>query len=237
MGSSFYTFEEAAARLGCSKRTIHNHVKRGYLTKSVQNGRVVLRKEEVEQLATSTGTDLPAMNRQSFFMLQTRMRRLEELVAVLQRALDIRDSPMRPSQEDALRLHTSIVYALTKKNWTDEEIDKWSSIYDRIDEVTLDILSEALTSTIVYEPILRLCLAQMRSVTARPEFGSSLELQILHKKLDTGRKNLRDVTLTWLTLKQGTLPNTVVERFETDKESLFQRLSQKTKEKIPKGLG
>lgn len=237
MGSSFYTFEEAAARLGCSKRTIHNHVKRGYLTKAVQDGRVVLRKEEVEQLAASTGADLPAMNRQSFFMLQTRVRRLEELVAVLQRALDIRDSPMRPSKEDALRLHTSVIHALTKKNWTDEEMDRWSSIYDRIDEVTLDILSEALTSPTAYESILRLCLTQLRSVAMRPEFGTNLELQILHKKLDAGRKNLRDTALTWLTLNRGMVPNTVLERFEDDKGLLFQRLSQKAKEKVHKGLG
>ncbi len=232
---SHLSFDEAAARLGCSKRTVHNHVKRGYLTKSFQNGKVVLRREEVEQLAVSTGVDLPAINKQSIFMLMTKVQRLEEIVGVLQRALDVRDSPLRPSKEHSLQLHGAVIGALAANHWTDEEMEKWSTLFDRFDEVTLDLMSEHLASTAVFEPFFKLCLAQMRNLSVRREFDSDLDLQLLHKKLDAGRKKMRDTVLMWLNLRKGTIPEAVLAKMESDKGVLFQRLAPSQKGSRAKG--
>ena len=224
MGSHL-SFDEAAARLGCSKRTVHNHVKRGYLKKSIQNGKVVLRREEIEQLAVSMGTDLPAINKQSIFLLMSKVQRLEEIVGVLQRALDVRDYPLRPPKEHSIQLHGAVIGALAANHWTDEEIEKWSTLYDRFDEVTLDLMSEHLASTTVFEPFFKLCLAQMRNVSTRREFETDLDLQLLHKKLDAGRKRLRDTVLMWLNLRKGTVPEAVLDKMESNKGALFQRLA------------
>lgn len=226
MGSSlFYTFEEASSRLGCSKRTIHNHIKRGYLRKSVQAGKVVLYREDVETLANESGVDLPIFNRKNFYMLMNRVQKLEQDMNLCRRILDIRDNPLRPSKQEATQLRMAATAALAANYWTDKEIDNWCELFERFDEVTLTILRDELLLNHPYEVFFRLCLAQMKEVSNRPEFGNSLPLQMLHKRLDEGRKRMRDALLLWAKLDGAPVSDAIVTKLETEKTTLFKKLS------------
>ncbi len=229
MGSQFYSFEEAANRLGCSKRTIHNHVRHGYIRKAHRDGKVVLHREDVEQLANETGVDMPAFNKKNFYLLMARVQKLEQDMGLCRRILDVRDSPLRPSKNDALQLMAAASKALAANYWTDEEIDNWSTIFDRLDEVSFEMLSEHIETTHPYEIFFKLCLAQMRDVSKRTEFQTTLSLQLLHKKLDEGRKKLRATILMWMRITNGNIPEQVLQKMESDKGSLFQKLTSSPK--------
>lgn len=218
------SFDAAATRLKCSRRTVHNYIKKGLLTKRFENGKVVIPADEVEQLAVSSGTDLPALNRQTFFALSAKVRKLEEIVAVLQRALDIRDTPLRPSKETGLGLLAAANKALTAPAWVDKELEMWATHFDRFDEVTWDIISEAAVSKTVYESFLALCIAQIRYVSRKKGFDTNLDLQLLHKKLEMGLKRLRESLQTWIVLQQGRTPKALLEGLDTEKGALFRRL-------------
>lgn len=225
MGSLFYTFTEAANRLGCSKRTIYNYVKHGYIRKSVQDGQVVLYREEVEQLANETGVDLPAFNRKNFSILMRKVQKLEQDMALCRRILEIRDDPLRPTVDEAKMLHAAASRALAVGSWKDEEIETWAgSVFDRLDEVSLDMLKETLSLEHPYEVFFKLCLAQMRAVSTREGFQNSLPHQILHKKLDEGRKKLRATLLMWHQVSKTPISDSVLQKFESEKGTLFKKL-------------
>jgi excisionase family DNA binding protein len=229
MGSLFYTFTEAANRLGCSKRTIHNYVKRGYLRKSFHDGHVVLNREDVEQLANESGADLPALNRKNFAILMRRVLKLEQDMALCRRILEIRDDPLRPTADEAKMLYAAASKALAAGVWKDEEIESWATdVFDRLDEVSLDMLKESLGLEHPYEVFFKLCLAQMKSVSTREDFKSSLPLQILHKKLDEGRKKMRATLLMWHQVSKTPVSDSLLEKFESEKGTLFKKLSGAT---------
>lgn len=225
MGSLFYTFEEAAARLSCSKRTIHNHVKHGYLRKTNQAGKVVLHKEDVEQYAIDKGTDLPALNRKNVAFLEARIQRLERDMAVCKLVLDIRDNPVRPSKEDATALLREASKAIAANYWTEAELDMWATVFNGFDEVSLNLLQEHLALPRPYETFFKLCVAQMQNISIRPEFQTTLSLQLLHKKLDEGRKKMRETLLMWTSVTGGVVPEMVLETLESEKGALFKKLS------------
>ena len=224
MGSLFYTFTEAATRLGCSTRTIHNYVKRGYLRKQNSHGKIVLQKEDVEALAAEEGIGLPAFNRKNFYLLQVRLQRLEADMAIVRRALEIRDEPLRPNVDEAKGLHMAAINALAANHWSDQELETWASVFDRLDEVSFNMMAEALASATPYHVLYQLCMAQMQKVSTDPSFKSSLKLQILHKKLDEGRKALRKSVLMWIEMNNGTSTPAVMLKLEATKDTLFKKL-------------
>ena len=225
MGSLFYTFTEAANRLGCSKRTIHNYVKHGYVRKSLQDGQVVLYREEVEQLANESGVDLPPFNRKNFSILMRKVLKLEQDMALCRRILEIRDDPLRPTADEAKMLHAAASRALAVGAWQDEEIETWATgVFDRLDEVSLDMLKESLGLEHPYDVFFKLCLAQMRIVSTKEDFRNSLPLQILHKKLDEGRKKMRATLLMWHQVSKTPVSDSLLQKFESEKGTLFKKL-------------
>lgn len=232
MGSLFVTIEEASNRLGRSKRSIHNYINKGYLRKTIQDGKVVLYKEEVEQLANDTGVDNPAFNRTNFNILMGRITKLEKDMGICRRALEIREHPLRPTKEEAIGLHAAASKALMINYWTDAELDTWASLFDRFDEVALDMFRDELASTKPYEVFYHLCLAQMRFVSSNVDFTTSLTLQVMHKRLDEGRKRMKTTLLMWVEMGRGHVSEEVLHKLETDKESMFTRLAKK----VPKGV-
>lgn len=225
MGSSFYTFQEAANRLGCSKRSIHNYVKKGYLRKVQHNDNIVLMRDDVEQLAVSTGVDMPAFNRKNFYMLLSRVQKLEEDMGLCRKILEIRDSPLRPSKEEGIQLQAAASKALAVHHWTEPEIEMWASVFERFDEVSLQMLSEGLTQSHPYEVFFKLCIEQMKRVSTEPNFQTNLEAQLIHKRLDEGRKRMRATILMWLQIGHGVVPTAVVEKLESEKAALFKRVA------------
>lgn len=225
MGSVFYTFDEAARRLGRSKRTIHNYIKQGFLNRVVDNGAILLRREDVEQLAVDLGSDAPALNRKTVYELQSRIRKLEQDMSVVRMALQIRDNPLRPSDEEASGFYKAAVMALKAGNWSRKEVELWVDYLHRIDEVTLDTF---LKSTGILQPwkvFYDLCIHMMEAVSNEETYRTDLEWQVLHKKLDEVRKRMRDSIILWMEMGRGTLPDSALKSVDTVKEDLLRRIS------------
>ena len=93
MGSGFYSFEEAAARLGKSKRSLHVYVEQGRLKKLVEGGKKVLDRESVDLMAVDLQEGLQPMNRKTLFKLQSTVTKLAEEMRAVKHALELRDAP------------------------------------------------------------------------------------------------------------------------------------------------
>lgn len=224
MGSDFgifMTFEQAATRLGRSKRSIHTYVKNGFIRREVQGGEVVLLAEDVEQVAVDSGKDMPAFNRKNFFHLMQRLKKLEEDMSVMRHMLDIRDNPLRFTKvTEAVGLQHAAIAALKANSWTTQEISLWADLFARFDEVTLTKLGEALVTTRPWDVFYKLCLNMMSFVSLNKEPS----WQVAHKQLDEGRKRLRSNVLMWIEMGLGTVPDSVFREVNNDKEDLLRRL-------------
>jgi len=228
VGSLFYSFQEAANRLGCSKRTIHNYIKQGYLRKSNQSGKVVLLKEDVEQLAAETGVDLPAFNRKNFFLLLRRVEKLEQDMMVARRMLDIQSDPLRPNAEYAAILMKEVELSLLKSDWVDEEMRQWVEVFERLDEVALESLRNHLGLLNPYVPFFKLCMAFLKRLSTRDGFSQSLQYQLLHKQIDAARVRMRTCILMWSKVSSPTSAEEVIKGMESEKEKLFKRVKANT---------
>lgn len=224
MGSLFYSFQEAANSLGCSKRTIHNYIKQGYLRKSNQDGKVVLFKEDVEQLAAETGVNLPPFNRKNFFLLLRRVEKLEQDMLIARRRLDIQSDPLRPSAQEAALLMREAEHANVRGTWSSPEMEQWVSVFERLDETALESMKKHLGSLNPYVPFFKLCMSMMQSVASIEKFESSLDAQLMHKKLDEARRKMRECIFMWLKVSSPLNAEEVVQSLDTEKEKLFKKL-------------
>lgn len=223
MGSAFLSFDEAANRLGRSKRSVHNYVKRGFIKRTFQDGVVVLRREDVEQLAIELGADLPAMNRQTFFKMQARLERVENEMRAVKHILEIRDEPLRPSADEVRGVYGAARAALGVGKWSTEEVGSWANLFDRMDEGFLEILIKATQEQKAWVPIFELCLSMQKE--AAKHFQSSLEWQARYKHLDEGRKKLRATIIVWTEMGRGTSPESLLTVLDDPKEGLIRKLS------------
>lgn len=225
MGSDFLTFEEAASRLNRSKRSIHYYVNQGLLTKKLKAGKVVLPREEVEQLAVELGSDVPALNRKTFFQLMSRVRKLEEDVAVFKRMWDVQDKPLRPSNEEAIGLHNAGTQALALKEWKTEEIEMWIGLFDRMDEVFFDTVAQATVLSKPWATFYNLCLNMLSYLSELDKKVPSLDTQLRQRKLEEGRKKMRGTILMWIEAGRGTVPDAVFRQLNNDQDDLLRRLT------------
>lgn len=221
MGSEFYSFEEAANRLHRSKRSIHTYVKQGFIRREHRDGKIVLRSDDVEQVAVELGADMPAFNRKNFFHLMQRLRKLEEDMTVVRHALEIRDNPLRPNKHEALGLHQAAAASVKASAWISDEIEMWADLLARFDEATLDVMAEAVVTPKPWVVFYQLCLSMMVFVSKNKDLSS----QLLHKKLDEGRKKLRGNVLMWIEMGRGTIPESVYRELNNGKEDLLKRLA------------
>jgi hypothetical protein len=225
MGSDlFLSVDSAAARLSRTKRSIFKYIEQGLLTKKRQGNKVFLLAEEVEQLALELGADAPAMNRKTFLRLLSRVQKLEERMSVVQRILGMRDHPLRPDAGEAHALLAEVRAALNKRAWAWKEIETWASIFDRVDEVTLDSLQTMLAEPHPWKPLYELCVRMLAHVPTLAE-KSDLERQTLHLKLDEGRKRMRGTILMWIEMGRGSIPDSFLGALDTDSEALLRRLA------------
>jgi hypothetical protein len=223
MGSGNYTIAEAANRLRRSKRQVHNYMNDGFLTRIVENGAVFLLREDVELLAVDLGTDMPALNRKTFFQLSAKVKRLEEEMTAVKHILEIRDAPLRPSPEEARGLHAAACESLSRRNWEVYEIQLWAQQFEKLDEVALDLVSNVVQQQKPWLPFYELCLELMKSVS--PKAG--LESAALHRRLDEGRKKMRSTILMWIEMGRGTVPDNVFRLVDSGKESVLRKVTQK----------
>lgn len=224
MGSTlFYTYAEAANRLGKSKRSIHNYVKRGYIKSQTKDGNTVLSRHDVEQLAIELGSDLPAMNRKTFFQLQSRLQKLEEEMKTVKHILEIRDEPLRPSDVELQTLYGAAQSYLAAGKWEKDTIDSWAGLFERMDEGFLEKLIKTTQEPKAWVPIFDLCL-RMHDF-AHSQTQESLEWQVRYQKLDEGRKKLRGTIIMWTEMGRGTTPYPLLSSLEDPKEGLLRKLA------------
>ena len=223
MGSDFVTYEWAAARLQKSKRTVHNYCNDGFLTRCRENGAAVLRRDEVEALRLELEGNSRTITRKTVIVLEQRVKRLEDEMNAVKHILEIRDSPLRPSNEEAAMLLHEAFEALVRKEWTFQEVQLWATQFDRMDEVTFEVVASAAPDTLKpWETFYRLCLALMKSV----EGASGIETAALWHRLDEGRKKLRASVLVWVELNRGKdLQERVFADLDTPKERLVRRVA------------
>ena len=225
MGSGFYSFEEAANRLGRSKRSIHSYVKQGLLKRVVNNGLVLLRKEDVEQLAVELGSDAPAMNRHSFFQIQSRLAKLENEMVTIKHILEIRDEPLRPGANEAIGLYRAAADSLSRKKWVMDEVRLWADQFERMDEVAVETICKANQNPKAWVVFYDLLLEMQKYVAAQFSKKPDLEWQALEKKLDEGRKKLRPTIVILIEMNKG-VSESFIGSLEDPKETLLRRLAR-----------
>lgn len=224
MGRDFYSIDEAARRLGKSKRTVYNYIDKGFLAKESSGEEKGVRKTDVEQLAIDLGSDAPAMNRANWFQMNARLERMEREMLVVKRILEIRGMPLRPDAAGARGLFAAATESLARGCWSVEEMELWSKQFDAFDETTLRSIAAAMKNTEAWQPFFNLCVNMMERAEALQAAKPTLEGQALVQRLDEGRKKLRGTVLMWLSAGQGLLPEAVLASLETPQETVSRKL-------------
>jgi hypothetical protein len=204
---------------------IQHYFKQGLLKRQLRNGKTVIDRDEVEQLAVELGSDVPAINRKTFFQLTARVRKLEEDISVFKRMWDVQDKPLRPSQEEALGLHHAATQASSCKQWKVEEIEMWAGMFDRMDEVFFDTVGQSAILPKPWSIFYQLCVAMLEYLSELNSKTPTLELQSLRKKVDEGRKKMRGTVLMWIEMGRGTVPESVLRQLNNDQDDLLRRLT------------
>lgn len=225
MGRGFCTVQEAARSLGKSVKTVQRYVAKGYLRKETIGGRILINREDVTRMAA--GADDTEFNKTAFLALGARVRSLEEKMAVVQRALEIRDDPLRPTGEEAMGLLVQATKSRKCDQWVQQEIETWAMLFDRMDEVTFDSMAVSTGSQRPWEIYYSLCIRMMDYVSVMSQKGLDVSWNLLHKRLDEGRKKMRGTILVWMEMNRGLTPQSTIDALSTDKEELARRLASK----------
>ena len=232
MGSSFYTVEEAASRLNRCKRSIWDYINKGLIKKELRSGKVVLPVDDVEQLALSLGTDYPALTRQTYFLMQARLKKLEEEMVTVKTILEIRVDPLRLDNIAARGMFEASKHYLAATGTKDfviseENVDHWADIFIRVDEETLDSLVKANLEPTAWKPFYEWCLVLLNYSTLQDQVKPSIVWQARAQKLDQGRKKIRDAIIFWVESGRGTTSAMVADILDSPKEALVRRLGGK----------
>lgn len=230
MGRTFVTFEEASKLLKCSKRTVHTYVKKGLLRKDFVEGEgVVLRREDVEQLASDHGAGLPPLNNRTLLELMSRIKSLETKVAVFQKMHGIEDHPpLRPTEEEAQKLLANAQWFLQRKEFTSPEVGLWVSLFQRMDELTFKMIQDSGAEAGFWRCFFELCLHLMNFVSDPKKCKDSRTWLSHHMELNECRKSLRTLILMWVELGQEKSTKTLQRYLGGGTEDLLQRLGAPT---------
>ena len=205
MGSDFVSSTEAAKLLKRTVRTVVAYQQRGLLRRARVGKRVLIPKEDVENLAAEINANLPSISRKTFYQLFSRVQYLEATIAVLKKAAGLEDSPIRPEKEEAIGLFSAAGKALGAGVWSLEEIDMWAGMYEKLDEVSFDSISAYTDSRESWRTFYELCVAQTKQVARTPGFAVSIPLQQLHSRLCLSLNTLRRVVIAWVELNGGSV--------------------------------
>lgn len=224
LGSEFCSFDEAATRLERTKRTIHSYVKGGLLRKTVRGGKPVLYCKDVEQLRVELGSDMPAITRGTIFEMTTRIRKLEEEVAVFRRIHGLKTEFSRPSKSEAEALFTAANRTLQNNSWTLEEVETWTDLLGRFDEESFELVESFLGGR-SWEPFFRLTTALVDFLQAAGGYRQDIHLQSLVSRLEEIRKHLRQVVVCWVEVRKGGSNDALLAKLELGKESLVRKIA------------
>lgn len=225
MGStSFLTIREAANRLNLSKRTIHTYLTKGFLKRTVRDGKVLLLREEVEQLAVEMGADMPALTRRSFFELTAKVRKLEEQMALVQAMWNVQEKPLHPKPKEAEGLYRAATDFLTGEKWKFEDMVRWADLFVQFDEETLKAVGEACSTSKPWEVFFTLSTRMSDFLASTKEMKSDVRVQALKAKMDQGRRKVREAALFWIESGHGAVPVQVFQTLDSPREGLLRSL-------------
>jgi DNA-binding transcriptional MerR regulator len=224
------TIPEAAARLGRSKRSITYYLKKGLLKReATRNRKVLLRPEDVEQLAEELGTDFPVINRRTIFQLNRRVMQLEEEMQTMKTmwaAMGLREEPLRMNVREMAGLFKAVTDYLALEKYQLKELDSWAGIFNQVDETTIEQIGEASGSAQPWKPLLDL--ATKMSGTLSPKVvKTDLALQALQAKMEQGRKKVRAAALFWIESGKGTIPQGLFQAMDTPQDELRRAIVSK----------
>ena len=225
MGSSFYSFNEAASRLKRSKRSLHNYIKKGLLRREFINGEAVLNREDVDQLAEDSGVDLPAMNRRSFLAMAARLKKVENQMITVMHILQLRDDRIHPTPEQAEQFYRAAGDCLSRSSkWSKAEVDLWAKQIERMDETFLEVVCKVTHNSSAWTPFLRIATEMMQYAYDQNEKKVDIEWQALHKKLHEGRSTLRAAIVIWVEMDRGSSVGSVLDLVDDPKKALLKDL-------------
>lgn len=225
MGRTF-TFAEAAKLLKRSVRTIHTYVERGYIRREYEGDKVVLCRDDVEQLASEQGLNLPALNNKTLTDIQGRLRTLETQMAVVKKiyGIDVRD-PLRPSPDLALGLQRAVECALKEKYFEPEEVNLWISQFLRMDEVTFELFRKAGVPADGWQAVFGLCMHLIEFTADPNKSRDSRAWSQYHLELAECLKHLRSIILVWIESGKGAATTALRRHLGGGKDDLVRRLT------------
>jgi hypothetical protein len=234
MGSTFHqdqdqllTIEEAAARLQRSRRSIFEYLKKGFLTRRMRDGKLFVSRREVEELAVELCVDLPALTRKNLFRLESRLRQVEEKMAVYETIWNAQGELLRPKPAEAAALYRAATDYLCAKEWEIAQLESWADIFNRVGEETLQAIAEAVHTTKPWECFYQLAARMLAFIESVPASREVLALKALHDKMEEGRKKVRAAALLWIEMGRGTVQQDVFREMDTPGDDLLRRLAQK----------
>jgi len=225
LGSDFVSFDQAAERLGRTKRSIHSYVKRGLLRKSTYKGKSVLFRKDVEAFAASVGTDLPPVNRKALAMIVSRVEHLESDMAMVRRILSANDDPLRFTiDQEAVSVFKSATDAGKAEEWHLDEIEMWCSLIGRFDETTVAFLDDSVSGP-WWTPFYDLMNKLVDFVAEASRKYDSLPLQALLKVCLSARQNLRHLIILRAEITGVDLDQNLLSVLSSRTDSVLGRLS------------
>jgi hypothetical protein len=116
-------------------------------------------------------------------------------------------------------VHAAACEALARGSWEVGEIHLWAQQFERMDEIALDAVRDAINEPKPWLVFYELCLAIMKTVP--PSAG--IESAALHRKLDEGRKKMRATVVMWIEMGRGSVADNVFRLVDSGKESVLRR--------------
>jgi len=228
--TSLLTYDQAANRLGCTKRSVHNYIERGLLKRVVQSGKVLVRRDDVEQLAEESGTDFPALNKKTVYQMLSRLKKLEdryEMMTQIWDTLGLQEKPLRPEPKEAAQLHRAATDFLTVATYQLKEMQSWAGVFVRIDDAAVETVAEATGSLQPWRPFHDLAHRMLDHLEKQKALKTDIELQALQAKLQLGRRRVREAALFWIEAGRGSVPEQALRALDTPGEALLRDLGGK----------
>lgn len=192
------TIEDAANYLGVSGRTVRSYIAQELITTFKKKGsrRKWLLADDVAEMKRAKSGELSKGSiRQEINRLSASNRRLRAELDVVLKILDTQDRPLGITKDYAKELHTLCLSQLVSPKWSLEELRSWATVFTRLNEDDLIVISEVAGDSRPWVPYLRLCMNMISFVAAHKAYAVNLDLQMVHRELTEARRRLRVAAL------------------------------------------